>query len=658
MMHIFMNCMIENINSIKGEHGIEENQVQMMLHYKLHPYLKNLNIRPPWVASQYAQHIADSVNRCMQIPTSYSCDYTYDFPIHYIGSMMTHQRLVFTVSYMKYIFSFLDISRSHRMYFKRFSEEMASLISPCILKSSVPQLAQRILETSVLRESLFPMTENQFMFHEIVDVVHTSITNFGVPGSMMCFFGERFIGLMSSILPEGGQNLIDTVFKRLSTMENAYDTTFASYKEAAEHRWTDNSDRYSFKTLKFFGKCNTLNLVHDIKRMLIYDVLEFLNSQQIIELGAKSKFVRIIYAYETMCRDQQGDIINNTLRLIDNENMSIVLWLEDLHTIFSRHPSSFTPDLVAHLVHDVVDLNYDDLSTEARLELNNDNKVTLLLSDFTSIIVDMYRFGTDESLVIPTYTKAWVKGVQLRGRGADCCESELYFEDLTNTNRAGEEIHLIHNKVLNELKNTWYKKLHYNAWCFVDDWYSYGENRVRKKFYVAHLNYFFRLWIPSDGLVHGLPFVNAVLREPEFQALRNTHYITTDDSKHFFNNKQFICANYIKSTAIATSGLYYDVDNYPNLLKPLPMRFPKPVDSVNCYPTLIAENVKPDQLTRLHFIELHPERDSIKYSGIELDLDRTKVFETKDPIFYRKMRKRLASRAKKLKRQTIGKFTL
>ena len=105
--------------------------------------------------------------------------------------------------------------------------------------------------------------------------------------------------------------------------------------------------------------------------------------------------------------------------------------------------------------------------------------------------------------------------------------------------------------------------------------------------------------------------------------------------------------NYIKSTAVATSGLYYEPEDIRTMLRPLPMRYPKPVDTVACYQTLIAD-VPPQDLTRLHLIELHPERASVDYSTVEEDLDGTKIFEPAPPVFYRKLGRRLRANKRKL----------
>jgi len=604
---------------------------------EMRKFLKNKIITPPWVAAQDNKRLVDSMMYCMMVPTQYRKDYTYDYPFHYYGSMKSHPKLVFVVVYIKYLFSYLNITRPYKKYYQRFSDNMCDLISPAIPKDSVESLQNRIIETAGLHESLFTYRTQQFIYHEPMDIVH-NIPLFGVVFALMCFFGERVMGIIAPLIPDGGSNYTQVVHRRLTRKEDAYDANLANYK-AGMSRWHDNNGRYSYKVLKLIGKCKPLILSNYFKSMLYMNVVEFITSQLIDDMAFKSRFVRIIFTYRGMTTPLQTDDENNIFRL-DKTDLSLVDWLTLLHKEYTQNIDNFTAEHVSHLVHGICTLNYDTMTVEENRNMLNDNFITLHISDFDTIIREMVEFASvgkrsdNSEYRTPTYTRAYVKGVEVRGRGTLFAENKIKCVDYTGTIQAGTYTPVVTND-LNKLKYMWFQKKQIDSWCFVEDWAENTQRIVTKKLYAAHVNYFIRLNFPSDKLVTGLVFCNAVLRVPDFHGIRCQHYITTDDSHHFRNDKQFICANYIKSTSFSLSAVHYA--DARTCSDPKPMKFPKPVDKVIGWP-LIISNEPAENLTRLYFIPLHPEREHVGYGLIETDPDGTKTFEKEPPVYYRHLR--------------------
>ncbi len=121
-------------------------------------------------------------------------------------------------------------------------------------------------------------------------------------------------------------------------------------------------------------------------------------------------------------------------------------------------------------------------------------------------------------------------------------------------------------------------------------------------------------------MVHGLAFANAVLRKTAYHIKRCSHYISGDDSNWFYQDKQFICLNYVKSTAIAISGLTSEIVPPTPVRKvrgrktqqesatveevltrkglTLPMCYPPPVDKVKDWPIMMSD--RPTDQIKVH----------------------------------------------------------
>jgi len=143
-------------------------------------------------------------------------------------------------------------------------------------------------------------------------------------------------------------------------------------------------------------------------------------------------------------------------------------------------------------------------------------------------------------------------------------------------------------------------------------------------------NAFFRIKV-GDPSIDGLAFANITFRKAEISDKTYHHFISAEDSSIYCKQK-FVCLNYVDSSSIAVSAL----GGEENLKYPMGRPLMKPVDSMRFSDHFVnplshdtkSYAPKNAELTKLHLIELHPNRLKTSYAtGVFNDDDGTRVFE-------------------------------
>jgi hypothetical protein len=244
------------------------------------------------------------------------------------------------------------------------------------------------------------------------------------------------------------------------------------------------------------------------------------------------------------------------------------------------------------------------------------------LSDFSGIISDLAQFATAGEHTIAAFTRAIVKGVELRGRG------QLYTENSLGRDRMQRKLNVSQNPK-NNLSLYWHQTFQINSWGKVEDWFIDNpddpeKKQVTERVLFGQFNYFFRLHIPSDALIDKLSFANMVLRVPSApDPKRGSHrYIDASGNGSYFHAKQFVVLNYVEATNVAFSPL--DMHSYP-IANPT-SGIKESVHKIKSYPLRLSK-LPSTEVKRLYMIELHKERLHIKYGSVLEDRDLTKCLE-------------------------------
>jgi hypothetical protein len=327
--------------------------------------------------------------------------------------------------------------------------------------------------------------------------------------------------------------------------------------------------------------------------------------------------------------------INNGVNERQKRNRTFPSMVEWVRTLYMRYRATtvFGTRLVKDLVVEVVfgeptDHAYTDKNFMMR-EIVNKGKV--FMSDFRGIIRDLAQFATAGEHTIAGFTSAIIKGVEMRGRG------QLYTENSSGQHAVQKKLYVTQN-AKNTLSDNWHQGFQINSWAKIEDWYIAHPNNPAKKQVLPRVlfgqfNYFFRLNVPSDPVIHQLSLANMVLRNVSApDPARGSHRcINFTAANSYYHKKQFIVLNYVEATNLALSPLdkyHYPITNPHSGIKEV-------LNSIKSYP-LKFSTAHFTEVKRMYMIELHKERLHVKYGSIIEDKDFTKCFEASVEEHHRK----------------------
>lgn len=633
IMHNAANIVGYILEWVTGGRACDTNTRKLCLAQGRFPFMANRKTVPGWRAGMYSRQLADSVHRCMNIPTVYKRDYQFDLPLHYAGHMNSHQKAMFMLAFCEYFFSFCDLFKPYYFLYCRYAYDLRQTMRPFLPKNDELLVRQvlHVAETLGLFAHMLPDSQQPFVLHQFLDIVN-GIRFTGPTKSSACFTGERVMGIAGQGVTNGGVKYILPTTKRLVSKENAVERNMGDYVEN-KLPFITNSGLYSNNVLKLMGRLTSVVLNLEIKTRLFLDIHEFLTTQLIDCLSIKSPFVRLYYTFEAAFAKWKSSRAAQQRPFPS----SFAGWIQELHVIHNDPAGGgFSVEKVKHLVSDVLfivfgaaqgvdylsDIELETLSRETMRDVVDQGKV--YIADFRTTIKELAEFGTGGMQPIASYVHAVVKGVKLTGRGEKYAEKTTELVSFQGTNRQPVRESEIQNPD-NILCNNWHPRFQINSWCKVTDYYIHNTSDVvTKKSYFGQVNYFFRMFVPSDGILNGCAFANIMLRAPKLDKHRATSYIGMDDAQSYVGDKHFVSLNYLDSTAVALSAM--DVAGLP-LVNPSQVR--KNMKYKPKKYKLHFSEKKPEEVDRLYCIELHKEREGLEYSTIEEDNDGTKIFEAK-----------------------------
>jgi hypothetical protein len=454
IMHNVANFVFYMLEWVTGARSCDINTRKLCLAQGRLLFLANRKTVPGWRASMRSRQMADSVHRCMNLPTAYKRDYQFDLPLKYGKHMTSHQMFMFMLAFCEYFFSYCDLTKPYFHLFCRYAYDLRMAVRPYLPKRDELLVNQvlHVAETLGLVAAMFPDSQQPFVFHQFLDIVN-SIRFTGPLKSSSCFTGERVMGIAGKGVTEGGQKYIIPTTKRLVAKENAVEQNQSAYNENKKP-FMDNTGLYSNKVLKLMGRVTSVVLNQDIKSRLFLDIQEFLSTQVIDYLSIKSPFVRLYFTFEAMHKRAKTSRVSQQ-RQFPSEFSE---WIHELHAIHSDpNGGAFCGDKVRHLVSDVLfivfgaaqgvgylsDVELEKFSRDTMRDVVDLGKV--YIADFRTTIKELAEFGTRGMQPIASFVHAIVKGVKLTGRGEKYAEKALALVDYRGTARQPVRRSEIHN---------------------------------------------------------------------------------------------------------------------------------------------------------------------------------------------------------------------
>jgi hypothetical protein len=214
------------------------------------------------------------------------------------------------------------------------------------------------------------------------------------------------------------------------------------------------------------------------------------------------------------------------------------------------------------------------------------------------IIEDVYIAKEILDKILPIrYSKAMIFGMEMHSRGILCSETEVttnsYLNPYNNLKNNCADTHSLSSWFKYRLKNTTIDNFKKDQFGFDETILQYGQ-----------FNYFFRICLPDEPLLHGLPMASAVFRKSTKDNYLQTVSIC-NNNESFVSSKRFVVLTNVVSTKLLIGAR--DATNLPIRIK---KNFNKTLsDSTDrIYSKMPITDAKD-----LFLLDLQPQRKILKY---------------------------------------------
>ncbi len=599
LMHAASNASVHSLELHKGLRGLKHEHKALSIAQETFPFLQFDDMSVPWRLTAREKVKIDSLVNCCLVPAGYKTNFNIEYPMCRTGHMRAKDHIIFMTVLAPFMYTFTRLTKAYKSFTARYGDDLARLLNPCIHVDEVDALTDSIIETRCIMEGIYPECMQFYIYHQIIDIVR-HIKKMGHVRGIMCFGGERALSTMGRAIGKGGVNYLKSMFVRYVALENSL-MSKCSNKNSDPDQF-DNSGSYNDFVLKLSGDTDSVTLNDFQRNHLLIRVCEFLASQNIDRLGELSSMYRMFVVFE-QCQKNPRLITSNKSKVLNFGQ-----WLKALHY---AHRDDKSKTVILSLVCSVADSK--GLSTTTILDLANQG--IIMNSDLalnTGIIHQALSFSPI------AYTRAVIKGLRFRGRGSNYCEKEL----LTKFHN-GARREIFPSILENNIECDWHKTIQYSAWFRFTDKKRVkkdGKSEIIVKRDIGQFNYFFRLKMPCDPLVHGLAFADVALHKAMTDLLHNgNHYISANIGS-YNQEKMYVCLNYVDGTALMVCPM--DVLEVP-------------ICHSERYTNATFQNEKGKleinndcrSMNRLYFLPMHPERMGFEYRTVLNDEDRTKFIE-------------------------------
>ncbi len=585
-MHYMLNASNYFLKAYKGERGLSAGSRILEVSQNTHTVLKYKKLHPRWTINNSDQERTDAVINGLLLPPQYKNDFSFKNPFRLRGYLKAREHMIFLMVFASFALSFTSIGIEYIVFAAMFAADLCMLFNPCLVVADLKRIIiPCIYETRAVQEGLFPESEQVFIFHEVIDIVH-HIKKFGHLRGLMCFASERANGLISQSLTKSGVNYMSTLYNRYMIRENGYLSSFLD-RPVTDY---DNRGIYSDYSLKLYGEMSLVRL-DDIRcNRLFKTVFGFLQTQVLDNLFEQSQFFRMFSAYEHM-RENKGSLTSG-----------FYTWFVKFLELYDSKPQHTVLSLNRFCTH----FNFINDCSKSQVSEAGIGHV------FESDLLFLRERILLDTKAVEAYEKVVVKGVRIDGRGVEY-------------GRAGDHNDLPSQWSIKRFYKSWFRCKHHKVVICYDN--NNQQTKIETSRSVDHdirfgqLDFAFRLNFPGDEFLHGLAVGHCVQRKPTYSDKRWQHFV--HPTKGVYKADSFVCLNYVDSTAIAVCALNatskvmftsHDTTSFTPVATQQNERY-------------YAKGIEEEILAQLFLIPIHPERLNIEYGDVFADKDGTRVWE-------------------------------
>ncbi len=567
----------------------------------------------PWSLKPEDQNRHDAAHNSILFPKGTKTNFCSKNILTHTDVLKGHDKVQYLCCFIVFDLSFTPLPDEYKNLWSLVSQLVCDIDSPVISLSRevniltgeqcyhLDNLLHRSVEMCSLMEMMLPDSEQMYTTHQVVDTVG-GMQQFGPIRGWWAYGGERMMRFFKKHCPAGGVNPLKTLTEAsMREEDNKRNFYVRDLKNLDNHK---TMPRYRDNRIKLLGKCKDLkssNWTGWMFDCLMQTIKATLDTQEIDQIVNRSPFYRVYLTY-SKCKAHFVKYLNKTFEKVDY--VGFYLWISLISDFIDEQGSKPVLNLAKGVCDDRHPLDRDCNET-----LNEYvDKGILYTCDFP-FIKELAAF---RPLV---YARATVKGVTMRARGQDCCESQFSATaEPLNPN--------------NDLKLHWYKRAHYSSWCKATEWFIGGQKQVKPRPMYSQVNFFFRLVAKQDPFIHGLAFANVTARAHDTYNVTSAvcyPYIdlelTEKDTLITYNaTTQFLSLNYVSSTNVAVCGITADHGSRRNRRKPIMAHDIS--RKLNCGKKEGYFSYDTSAIATLALIDMHPQRRLV-----DIGFDESKLFE-------------------------------
>lgn len=613
-MHVLKNIyhsIIDSLTGVKMQSRSATFQKYCKMKY-MHPSMwktrkEDEKFLHPWQLDQNCQNTADAYVNSIKLPKGYGNSLQAKDIFKKPSCTNCHAAKMLLLAVLPYLMDRTRLEGAYKIFIHMLAEDLVDLFRPYHTSDSIERVHERLLETVAIHEGMYPPFYCNFIWHQVLDLPKM-IKQLGCLEGWSGFWGERYVGVIKKMCPQGGINYDYTIMERVqrdelssldsftkensSLREQVFDPGYmGTYGPDYKHYFT-NHKLYMYKPIL---TCD-INLEEFernilIVKCLLYEILVNCNFSK-EEVCRKSALGRLYEAYEFHFPNFQITFVGFLLKLHNGDYL--------VAKVSRRNAPQ--RDLSDYLKTNFeANDSWSYLTSQRGFILESDKDVCIPEVLSNNLLSKPYRYCR-------------VSGERFYSRGFNCREMH------ESEKRKNAE---------NNLQLTWNRENNISCWC---KWWTMDVDERKHLKYVSYgqLNSFHKINFESEPLLHDAILASVCTRIHTFDEDHYTDLInkyarvdTDDQSLDLRNCRRYIFCKHIVPTAIAVVGIVPEQNGWmqwgwkaseQNGWKPwdnleLARRHSDLAD-VTCYAEGPNSNVK-----FLHLIDIHPTNTNIKYDS-------------------------------------------
>jgi hypothetical protein len=403
---------------------------------------------------------------------------------------------------------------------------------------------RKIEEFVSIHDGMFPESESNFVWHEMIDAVH-HIEYGGPLRSTWSYFMERVISRIKRYLTKGGIKAEYTALDRY--VKHEIINTLKYYDIGnVESLLAGNADVTIQKAAPLQDRVN------------FYPFYDEFNH---FRVGFTDEGFYLAKEEKLNSHSHNAPVVNMNMK---HELCSLLSTLYGL--VLQRTGGNKREAAMSSKLFRVMDIYFSSSSKEDldiwMADIYNrfcvDEELEILEEDIDFIKCMLFSTDDEPYFSFTPYSEAYIYGTRFRGRGYECREKEpMKFKD-NNFSQYGRQLSMkeqlrsnyVPSNIYNNLSNYWFEKKHFHSWC---KFKGKEEDGDEKDFY-GQINSFLQLCFPTEPLLNGVIIASVTCRRALKHKFNN--YIIGKDKYSLLASIQYVPAINIYSTQILLAGFY------------------------------------------------------------------------------------------------------